>query len=387
MYWFVGLGGKNENGEQLFKIEDDTDGVVEEFTDDDIEWYVRHGHFIKYYEGAIEENGKYMGKRFKTDCFDVIPLCKVRKGSGSIFCFLDGLGIIVRRKSTAINKSTKLHSYIKDCFTQLWINNQGDRYKVLYAKGSHDINIEFIDYKTTNWVLYKDMKDGGVADGLVYHFGIPDIDREHYLYQIWFEIISRCKNPKDERYYYYGARGIDVDESFRRASDFVKWYESQLNYKVLVDAEISINIDKDLSGKKLYGKDTCYLLPQSINGGFLVTNRHKDNTPKFCNINGNRLVVYYCTRGSRTYVKDFECDTTHSDEYYYDLMMQFFNSRNIKPRWDYDYLVKIGRKWVTAKNYFEKFWYKEFKEELEKGWITQEIYDLLLPMVECHITD
>ena len=384
MYWFVGLGSVTEDGKQLFKIEDDTDGVVEELTKDDIEWYVRHGHFIKYREGAVEEKDKYIGKRFKTDCFDVIPLYRPR-GSGSYFCFLDELGIIIKRKSLAIDMSTKSHSYIKDCFTRLWVNNQGDRYKVLYTKNSKNVHIEFIDYKTTNWVLYKDMKDGRVSDGLVYHFGIGDIYCKHYLYQTWYDMISRCKNPKDVNYLKYGAIGVDVDESFRRASDFVKWYESQPNYKALVDSDVIIHVDKDLSGKKLYGKDTCYLLPIRINSGFLVTNRYKDNVPIFCYIGDSYIKVCYCTLSSPTYITEF--DQTYSDDYYYDLMMQFFNSRNITPQWDYDYLVKVGRKWVTAKNRFEEFWYKELKEELEKGLITQEIYDLLLPMVEVHITD
>lgn len=385
MYWFVGLGDKNENGEQLFKIEDDTDGVVEELTKDDIEWYVRHGFFIKYREGAVEEKGKYIGKRFKTDCFDVIPLGRIR--GSSYFCFLDELGIITKRASTDINKSTKSYSYVKSCFTRLWINNQGDRYKVLYAKHSKNIHIEFIDYRTTTWTTYRQIEKGEVTDGLVCHFGISDIYGEHYLYDTWYAMINRCKNPKSIGYSCYGAKGVDIDESFRRASDFVKWYESQPNYKVLVDAEVIIYIDKDLAGKKLYGKDTCYLLPPSINDSFLKERKYKDNLPVFCNNSDSYIKVRYCTLSSPTYTYITEPDQTYSDDYYYDLMMQFFNSRNIKPQWDYDYLVKTGRKWVVAKNRFEEFWYKELKDELEKGWITQEIYDLLLPMVECHITD
>ena len=386
MYWFVGLGSVTEDGEQLFKIEDDTDGVVEELTASEIEWYVRHGNFIKYREGAVKEKGKYIGKRFKTDCFDVIPICYF-KDSGSLYCFIDRLGIFTTRVSRNIFGTTKIFDYIRTCFVQQWFNNNDDEYIVLYAKSSKDILIKFIEYGTTNSVAYSSMKNGKVSDGLVCHWGIADISSYHYLYNTWGLIIHRCKNSKACNYSRYGALGIDVDESFRYASDFVKWYESQPNYKALMRDDVTIHIDKDLSGRKLYSKDTCYLLPAAINSGFLTTKLSRNDLPIFCMHSQNYITVRYCTINGESEITCDESDKTYSDDYYYNLMMQFFNSRNIKPQWSYNHLVKTGQKWVTAKNRFEEFWYKELKDELEKCWITQEIYDLLLPMVECHITD
>jgi hypothetical protein len=45
----------------------------------------------------------------------------------------------------------------------------------------------------------------------------------HYLYDTWLQMRSRCHNPDDEAYHYYGARGIKVCQEWRNSfPTFVK---------------------------------------------------------------------------------------------------------------------------------------------------------------------
>jgi len=43
------------------------------------------------------------------------------------------------------------------------------------------------------------------------------------LYRIWNNIRSRCKNPKNPNYKYYGARGISICEEWEGFENFRDW--------------------------------------------------------------------------------------------------------------------------------------------------------------------
>ena len=43
------------------------------------------------------------------------------------------------------------------------------------------------------------------------------------LHRIWSAMISRCENPKNNRYYAYGAKGISVCDEWR--NDFLSFYD------------------------------------------------------------------------------------------------------------------------------------------------------------------
>lgn len=46
------------------------------------------------------------------------------------------------------------------------------------------------------------------------------------LYGTWFQMISRCENPNDKKYYRYGARGIKVCPEWHDFNNFSAWSDS-----------------------------------------------------------------------------------------------------------------------------------------------------------------
>lgn len=49
---------------------------------------------------------------------------------------------------------------------------------------------------------------------------------KHPLYGTWVQILSRCENPQNSKYEYYGGRGIKVCEEWRDFWKFVEWSDS-----------------------------------------------------------------------------------------------------------------------------------------------------------------
>lgn len=43
------------------------------------------------------------------------------------------------------------------------------------------------------------------------------------LYQIWYNMKSRCSNPHDRKYPLYGGRGIDVCDEWNKSENFIAW--------------------------------------------------------------------------------------------------------------------------------------------------------------------
>jgi hypothetical protein len=48
-------------------------------------------------------------------------------------------------------------------------------------------------------------------------------DPKHQLYRVWSQMLQRCNNPNDQRYEYYGGRGITVCPRWQGAQGFVNF--------------------------------------------------------------------------------------------------------------------------------------------------------------------
>lgn len=125
-------------------------------------------------------------------------------------------------------------------------------------------------------------KDSITIDGVVLHYRLKPIkskdgfinDLEHsstknwnntnkhtWYYRKWKDMRTRSKN-----------KGIEVSESWKTFSNFVKDLSDFRNNNKPFYA-----LDKDLlsNGKRIYSKETCVLLPQSIN--YYLSDKHSEN--------------------------------------------------------------------------------------------------------------
>lgn len=80
---------------------------------------------------------------------------------------------------------------------------------------------------------------------------------KHRLYKIWIGLRKRCNNPKYQRYYDYGAKGILVCEEWN--SNFMSFYNWSLNngYKD------NLSIDR-INNNLGYSPDNCRWATQEI---------------------------------------------------------------------------------------------------------------------------
>lgn len=68
------------------------------------------------------------------------------------------------------------------------------------------------------------------------------------LYPVWWHMLRRCENPKDERYIDYGARGISVCE---------RWHDLKNFHADLIEGyETSLQLDR-IDNSKGYSLENC----------------------------------------------------------------------------------------------------------------------------------
>lgn len=77
-------------------------------------------------------------------------------------------------------------------------------------------------------------------------------------YTCWLNMINRCYNKNNPNYNNYGGKGIFVDNSFKKLSDFRDFYlENNPNG--------DLEMDKDMLKKGYYGKDSVVFISKSKN--------------------------------------------------------------------------------------------------------------------------
>lgn len=94
------------------------------------------------------------------------------------------------------------------------------------------------------------------------------VPSKDFGYKAWENMISRCYNPAFTRKHNYA--GCTVSSEWIEFHDFNKWIMAQPGYGVE-----GFQLDKDLlvKGNRIYGPDTCALIPRQINQ--LLTNSRK----------------------------------------------------------------------------------------------------------------
>lgn len=107
---------------------------------------------------------------------------------------------------------------------------------------------------------------------------IPHKDR---LYRIWSHMKDRCYNPNCDRYFLYGAKGIQMDDQWRK--DFIVFATWSLNNGY----QDNLTIDR-IDSQKNYCPENCQWITRS-------DNTRKSN--KLCQHRRANHGVYYYIHG------------------------------------------------------------------------------------------
>lgn len=164
-------------------------------------------------------------------------------------------------------------------------NKQGDEFIIVKDYNARNVVIRFLDFPCEVKVLRGNMVKGAVANPMkpsVYGVGYRGIgeyvsrkDGKSTLeYTAWHNMMLRCydlnahiKNPT-----YVGAC---VDEKWHNFQNFAEWYVKNPAYGR------GWELDKDIlvPNNKVYGPETCSMVPQEINALYTFHNKGRGEHP------------------------------------------------------------------------------------------------------------
>ena len=94
----------------------------------------------------------------------------------------------------------------------------------------------------------------------------------HPIYNIWYNMMERCYNPKCDSHFKYGAIGVSVCIEWHDYQIFAKWAE--IHYLPGHD------LDKDIKGNgMLYSPDTCSFVTRQANNEKAVSRTYTLKSP------------------------------------------------------------------------------------------------------------
>ena len=170
------------------------------------------------------------------------------------------------------------------------VSNQGCLMKCVEYINADNIIIEFQDkYKyrvNTTWrhFVRKGIKNIYAPTVL----GVGILGNQHELkgrlkdskeYQSWKDMLGRCYN-ENAKQKYPTYKDVTCCKEWLLFDNFVKWLHSQENFEVWKSMPLSA-LDKDIlvKGNKVYGPDTCCLVPYHVNMLFETSKKTRGNLP------------------------------------------------------------------------------------------------------------
>lgn len=103
---------------------------------------------------------------------------------------------------------------------------------------------------------------------------------------IWSNMISRCYDPKNKRYYCYGGKGITVSEKWLCFEFFLNDFEKIRGYNKELFEKGLLQLDKDKNNGKIYSLENCEFITQKENISY------QNKMKKFKAINNNGEIFY-----------------------------------------------------------------------------------------------
>ena len=168
------------------------------------------------------------------------------------------------------------------------INNFGSKMMIKKYRKYMDIDIYFPE---SNWTFkharYHDFKNGKIKcpyEPRLYGVGylgegkyeISENGKHTYKYNIWYNALKRCYDPKyQEKEPTY--KGCIVEDYLLNFQHMGEWIDK--NYYE-VPGEVMC-LDKDIlhKGNKIYSRDTCIFVPKRINNLFTKSDKSRGKDP------------------------------------------------------------------------------------------------------------
>ena len=163
-----------------------------------------------------------------------------------------------------------------------------------------------------------------IAFGVGY-LGSVEMKKYHKEYLLWRRMLSRCYNPKDSSYRYYGGIGVSVVKEWLCFSKFLEDFKTLDGYSHWINGE-KCDLDKDLKqqnvpkNERVYSKNTCCILIREQNVYMASRDFHDKSTRKYYGVkqlSENKYAVNISIKGKNTYLGTFSDEIVAANVYNY----------------------------------------------------------------------
>ncbi len=157
-----------------------------------------------------------------------------------------------------------------------WLSKMCDSFIVTRYESAKEIYIRFLEYPYEVKTTMGSVLTGNISNpyyptvcGVACRGEVPagSIKFKGELtipYSKWSLMINRCYREEDDRYPFYGGKGVYVEDSWLCYANFLEWF-NKLDYKV----SRGYHLDKDILSSRnqevCYSAETCCIVPQYVN--------------------------------------------------------------------------------------------------------------------------
>ena len=188
------------------------------------------------------------------------------------------------------------------------INNFGSTMIITKYRNNNDIDIYFPEYDwTAKHKEYQSFKKGNIKcpyEPRVFNIGYLGegiySSRENRKttkqYAVWNSMLCRCYDPKyhEKNPTYIGCTVCDEWLNFQ---NFALWYDE--NYYNIDNERMALDKDILVKGNKVYGPDTCVIVPQNINKLFTKRDNSRGDLPIGVSYDKqNKKYIAHCNIGA-----------------------------------------------------------------------------------------
>jgi len=165
---------------------------------------------------------------------------------------------------------------------EIYLTSSGDSMEIVEYFCRRNCSVLFPDGTIVKNVQYSNIKTGMISNPntpslfKVGYMGQGKYDSKSKSYKLWSSIIERCySNRIHDLFPTY--KECSVVKEWHNFQNFARWFEDNYNEKTMIGWQI----DKDilLKGNKIYSKETCCFVPNSINSLIINRRLHRGDYP------------------------------------------------------------------------------------------------------------